>query len=231
MVRIWPQRLLDLRRDPQKSGSCFWAGCYVLGLQHDNNKLILDQRTAQTWEIQVERDRETPKNDCSIKTAVMTANEFKKANERNLIPCPRKWPRQSLSVDRERFPSIHQNDDFEQPKKLTKYQKKSEQASNEEFNSQDPHRGLRTARAVLNRLKHDRTFSIDEFKVGYLDRHTEKVQEKPVAAWVTETTDDLFIPEHRIVWFKRCLPEGGEVLVWDKAQKIDRIFANPETEV
>jgi uncharacterized protein (UPF0248 family) len=158
----------------------------------------------------------------------MTVDEFREI--KNLIPSSREWPRPVLLVDWEKYSPVKQDDGVDQPKKASKHEKKDEQASNEEVNSQELHRGLRTARAVLNRLKHDRKFNIDEFKVGYEDRHTDKIQEKLVAAWVTETTDDLFIPEHRIVWFKKCPPHGGEVLVWDKAQKIDRIFADPETE-
>ena len=80
----------------------------------------------------------------------------------------------------------------------------------------------------MSRLRHDPSFNIDEYKVGYEDRHTDVIQEKPVAAWVRETTDDLFIPEHRIRWFKRCPVNGGEVLVWDKVLKIDRIFIHKE---
>jgi uncharacterized protein (UPF0248 family) len=220
--------LLDLERGPQKkSESSFWAGCYILGLRH-NNKLDSDQRIAKTWDLQVERDTETPKNDSAIKTVCMTVDEFREVKQ--VIPCSREWPRPVLPVDREKYSPVKQDDDVDQPKKAPKPQKNSKQVSNEEVIRQEYHRGLGTARAVLNRLKYDRTFNIDEFKIGYEDRHSDKIQEKPVAAWVTETTDDLFIPEHRIVWFKRCPPHGGEVLVWDKAQKIDRLFADPVTE-
>jgi uncharacterized protein (UPF0248 family) len=174
----------------------------------------------------VANDSIIPKNDCSVKTVCTNATDF---NDQNLIRCPRTWPRPELAVDRERSYLTKEDDGLDKPQKASRHQKRIEQPKSDE--SQVTSKGLRPARAVLNRLRHDPTFNIDEYKVGYLDRHTVVPQEKPVAAWATDTTDDLFIPEHRILYFKRCLANGEEVLMWHKAEKIDRIFTAGEMTV
>lgn len=78
---------------------------------------------------------------------------------------------------------------------------------------------LRQASDILNRLRYDREYNIDECIVGYKDRHTSKIKEKPAADWASETTDEEFIPEHRIEYFKR----DGEI-IWDKSSRIDKVF-------
>ena len=219
-VSFYPHRLLDLECDSRDSEAGYWAGCYVLGLRRDAGSTT-DMRVMNTWNLQVVADTVIPKEDCSVKIVYATASEF---NDKNLTICRRNWPRPELPVDREKNHMVKQDEGFNQPKKAPKNQKAKEQTSSEETASKEHSKGLRTARAVLSRLKHDPSFKIDEFKVGYEDRHTDVIQEKSVASWVRETTDDLFIPEHRIVWFKRCPANGEEVIVWDRASKIDRIF-------
>jgi uncharacterized protein (UPF0248 family) len=219
-VCLYPHRLLDLERDGRDSEGGYWAGCYILGLRR-NAESDSDRRVVNAWNLQVVADTVIPKEDCSVKTVYITANEF---NDKNLIICPRNWPRPELPVDREKNHMIKQEEGLDRPKKATKQQKNKENISNKEIGSKEHSKGLRTAKAVLSRLKHDPSFRIDEFKVGYEDRHTDVIQEKAVAAWVRETTDDLFIPEHRIVWFKRCLADGEDVVVWDRALRIDKIF-------
>jgi MJ1316 RNA cyclic group end recognition domain len=43
----------------------------------------------------------------------------------------------------------------------------------------------------------------------------------PMTLWVSETSDEDFIPQHRIKYFKRN--SDGEV-VWDREGRIDKIF-------
>jgi uncharacterized protein (UPF0248 family) len=77
---------------------------------------------------------------------------------------------------------------------------------------------LRRAIDVLNRLRHDREYSIDDFIVGYKDRHG-GVKEKAAAEWKIDTTHEEFIPEHRIEYFRK----KGDFM-WDKSTKIDKVF-------
>lgn len=45
----------------------------------------------------------------------------------------------------------------------------------------------------------------------------------PVSTWVRETTDEDFIPQHRIKYFKRN--SDGEI-VWDREGRIDKFFGS-----
>ena len=81
---------------------------------------------------------------------------------------------------------------------------------------------LRPARDVLSRLRWDEECDLSDFVVVYTDRFMGQ-QEKPASQWKTEPTDDEFISQHRIVAFKNR--RTGHV-VWDRAQKIDRIFGS-----
>ena len=65
---------------------------------------------------------------------------------------------------------------------------------------------------------------IDEFVVGYKDRHSARLMEKPAVQWAKDTTDEEFIPEHRIEYFKRCDKDGKEEVLWDKSLRLDKIF-------
>jgi uncharacterized protein (UPF0248 family) len=81
---------------------------------------------------------------------------------------------------------------------------------------------LRTAIDVLNRLRWDPDLDPDDHSIGYLDRF-EGIQEKRVSAWKTEQTDEEFIPQHRIAYFRK--KSTGDV-VWDKARRIDLVFGH-----
>ena len=78
---------------------------------------------------------------------------------------------------------------------------------------------LRPASEVLSRLRYERQHSIDDCIVGYRDRHLSKMQEKPAADWILETTHEEFIPQHRIEFVKK----SGEI-IWDRKAKIDKLF-------
>jgi uncharacterized protein (UPF0248 family) len=85
--------------------------------------------------------------------------------------------------------------------------------------SQTP-RKLRPALDVLSRLKHDSALDLDDYVVGYTDRHA-GIQEKAAGEWVSESTDEEWIPQGRIQYFKR-VSDGKRV--WDRATKYDCVF-------
>jgi MJ1316 RNA cyclic group end recognition domain len=58
--------------------------------------------------------------------------------------------------------------------------------------------------------------------VGYLERF-EGIKEMPMTMWVAESSDEDFIPKHRIKYFKRT--SDGEV-VWDREERIDKLFGS-----
>ncbi|KAI0834085.1 hypothetical protein F5Y06DRAFT_178336 [Hypoxylon sp. FL0890] len=84
---------------------------------------------------------------------------------------------------------------------------------------------FRSAGDVLNRLRWDQAMDSSDYTVGYEDRFS-GVMERPVDSWKSETTHEEFIPEHRIVYFKR---KSDGVIVWDKEQRKDEIFGSGVT--
>lgn len=79
---------------------------------------------------------------------------------------------------------------------------------------------LRPALDVINRLKHDGQFDISDYLVVYEDRHS-GYQEKPVVEWKRDTTEETFIPQHRIVSFRRR--STGEI-VWSREKRFDKFM-------
>ncbi|OTA93706.1 hypothetical protein M434DRAFT_21305 [Hypoxylon sp. CO27-5] len=84
---------------------------------------------------------------------------------------------------------------------------------------------FRSASDVLNRLRWDQALDSSDYIVGYEDRFS-GVMERSVDSWKSETTHEEFIPEHRIVYFKR---KSDGVIVWDKEERRDEIFGSGVT--
>ena len=84
-------------------------------------------------------------------------------------------------------------------------------------------RSLRPAQDILSRLRHDPVLSLQSFTIAYIDRH-EGQMEMPLSCWKgSEVTDEDFIPQHRILWFKR---DKDGVKVWDRKERLDLIFGS-----
>ena len=81
---------------------------------------------------------------------------------------------------------------------------------------------LRPALDVLNRLRYDPNLDEEDHVVGYRDRH-DGVQELCVSLWKSDTTDEEFIPQHRIKYFKR---RSDGVVVWDRFMRLDLVFGS-----
>ncbi|KAI1143143.1 hypothetical protein F5Y05DRAFT_143909 [Hypoxylon sp. FL0543] len=84
---------------------------------------------------------------------------------------------------------------------------------------------FRSASDVLNRLRWDQAIDSSDYMVGYEDRFS-GVMERSVDSWKSETTHEEFIPEHRIVYFKR---KSDGAVVWDKEERRDEIFGSGVT--
>lgn len=79
---------------------------------------------------------------------------------------------------------------------------------------------FRAAVDVINRLQWDDSLDSSDYMVGYEDRFT-GAREKALEQWKTEQTDDEFIPQHRILYFRR---KSDGVVVWERRSRIDGIF-------
>lgn len=89
---------------------------------------------------------------------------------------------------------------------------------------------LRPAKDILSRIRHDPDLGGESaYVVGYVDRHERHPLEMDVAEWckggVGDVTDEEFIPQHRILYFRRK-GDGEGRKVWDRARRLDRIFGS-----
>jgi uncharacterized protein (UPF0248 family) len=81
---------------------------------------------------------------------------------------------------------------------------------------------LRSAVDALNRIRWDVGMDSSDYLVGYEDRFI-GAQEKALDSWRTEQTDEEFIPQHRILYFKR---KSDGVVVWDRRSRVDTLFGS-----
>jgi uncharacterized protein (UPF0248 family) len=81
---------------------------------------------------------------------------------------------------------------------------------------------LRPASDVLSRLRWDPQLSPSDYIVGYEDRFL-GAKEMSLEKWKSESTDDEFIPLHRILYFRRRV-DG--VVVWDRRSRVDKVFGS-----
>ncbi|KAL5342442.1 hypothetical protein BJX70DRAFT_321949 [Aspergillus crustosus] len=79
---------------------------------------------------------------------------------------------------------------------------------------------LRPAADILNRLVWDERYDSTDFVIGYEDRFEGRM-EASLNSWKRESTDEEFIPQHRILFIKR---KSDWDIVWDRRRRIDKIF-------
>jgi uncharacterized protein (UPF0248 family) len=85
---------------------------------------------------------------------------------------------------------------------------------------------LRPASDVLNRLRWDPSLDPSEYIIGYEDRFL-GARETGLEKWKTEQTDEEFIPQHRILYFKKRGGDDGKgEVVWERATRIDKVFGS-----
>lgn len=81
---------------------------------------------------------------------------------------------------------------------------------------------FRTATDVLNRLRWDASYDQSDFVVGFEDRFL-GAMERGLDLWKSEQTDEEFIPQHRILYFRRS---SDGVVVWERRTRTDLVFGS-----
>jgi uncharacterized protein (UPF0248 family) len=85
---------------------------------------------------------------------------------------------------------------------------------------------LRPASDVLHRLRWDPNLDPSNYIIGYEDRFL-GARETGLEKWKTEQTDDEFIPQHRILYFKKKGGDDGKgEVVWERVTRIDKVFGS-----
>ncbi|OJD31298.1 uncharacterized protein BKCO1_500002 [Diplodia corticola] len=78
---------------------------------------------------------------------------------------------------------------------------------------------LRPATDILHRLRWDANLHSADYVVGYVDRFL-GTREIPLDRWKVEQTDEEFIPQHRILYFRR---RSDGARVWDREARFDAL--------
>ena len=81
---------------------------------------------------------------------------------------------------------------------------------------------------VLHRLQWDSDLDVSQYLIGYLERF-EGIKEIPAWSWISESTDEEWIPQHRIKYFKKIHGGAEHEVVWDREKRVDKIFNTGST--
>lgn len=244
-VRIWPQRLAD--GSTTEPGSRDPNGFYLFGISLAESG-TLDPSSATTLQSSLtsclrtfERELHGNERYYDPTTSFISVSHTKKSQlPSSIIRDPFTWPDGGIDNEvsddeaeeeqveeasiQEEETSTSARDSWEGFQAISSAQRKRDAAAKPKHAPHVPAGKLRTSSDVYNRLIWDNTGSVtkDGYVIGYEDRF-KGIKETPLTAWKRETSDESFIPFHRIVYFKRVI-DG--VNVWDKRTKVDLVFGS-----
>ena len=227
-VRIWPARFADRTGGETET---YYHGCYLIGLSRneDNDEFgtkeeraharITVEKTFERFLTQVQaNEKYFDQSTCWIGATLAKPWEIK-----DLTLDIREWGDDTMEIepDSEEEDDLDPDEDAEVAPSSRKLPiRRGASPSQTPVSSSK----LRPASDVLNRLRWDPSLDPSDYIVGYEDRFL-GAKETSLERWKTEQTDDEFIPQHRVLYFKKKGDEGGEI-VWERATRVDRIFGS-----
>lgn len=236
-ARIWPQRFIDshdTKNVESNSGeSLEYHGCYLIGLDCVEPKIEVNEdasldslhRALALFSDRIRGDAiHYDPNTSWIGTSVVDGDLT------NLEPDRSQVGENAGDGGFDDFDSDDEDEDEDEDEEAEEeisYQLPSRsKVGSQHAQSTQPSKAstgkLRTSTDVMNRIRWDPNLDSSDFIVGYDDRFT-GIQEKKFEEWKSELTDEEFIPQHRVMYFKRR--SDGEI-VWDRRLRVDKIFGN-----
>lgn len=200
-VRPWPRPLTD---ETIKGDHMAYEGCWLIGLSSncDNSLPENDVRDALAqWNGSISQSSRYSRATMDIHAEIQSELELFHQRDDN-----RQWPRPIIEPE----PSSRNE---------TAVGNTAKKVEKPKIISGAPGK-LRPALDVLSRLKYDAQFDLDDYMVGYMDRHS-GIMEKPAANWIQEVSEEEWIPQSRIQHFRRV---SDNCVVWDRASKKDLVF-------
>ncbi|KAJ4351003.1 hypothetical protein N0V95_004237 [Ascochyta clinopodiicola] len=234
-VRLWPARFTD-SNSTTTSDNNDYHGCYLIGLQKAiNTPLRLsksDERRAAKQSLEKVIDkfltqlRMDEKNyDAStswVDASLATKHDIQ---TRELRLDDREWGDYAMEMEPDSDDEEELDDLDVEDAALSKLPDRSKPTSTLIPVSTTK---LRPASDVLNRLRWDPNLDPADYIIGYEDRFL-GARETSLEKWKTEQTDEEFIPQHRILYFRRKFNDEGDgrgELVWERATRIDKVFGS-----
>ena len=235
-ARIWPARFVDPDINTASEDTNDYQGCYLIGLERVGAATTKEdvQTALGGLRSALCRFEETMRADekyFDARTCWLGAEVVSRGDLGALVLDGREWG--EFAVGDDESESEEEEDDSEENdddhdilgRDLSSAKKKGKKKTKDAAAAAvvtGTGKKLRSATDVLNRLRWDPDLDSTDFVVGYEDRFL-GAQEKALEAWRTEKTDEEFIPQHRILYYKRR--SDGEV-VWDRGARKDVLFGS-----
>lgn len=227
-ARFWPARFVESTTAADE-GQDYYQGCYLIGLDKLDEKMSKDDLKAAFDNLQtlLGRFTEQIRGDetyFDANTSWMTANVVKKSELGPLKIDERDWGQ--YTANEEESSDEEENEELEDSLDEQEFgpSVSKKKGGKRQIIVRKPEGAgkLRTAVDVMNRLRWDPSLDSEDYIVGYEDRFV-GAQERALGAWKTEQTDEEFIPQHRILYYKR---KSDGVVVWEKKTRKDHIFGS-----
>lgn len=246
--RIWPARWMEKSgaRDTQEGDADDYQGCYLIGLGKIKQDMTVEDgrimrgtliSILSRFELMIRADNKY----YDEKTSWMSASVVKAADLKQLEVDAREWGEFAVGddeLDDEDDDDEEHNDQssasfspFSEgivdqdaiPWHLRKLPKPRTNSPRSATVPKTQGAGkFRTAADVLNRLRWDPSLDSGDYIVGYEDRFV-GARERGLEAWRSEQTDEEFIPQHRILHFKR---KSDGVILWERRTRTDLLFGS-----
>ncbi|OLN95647.1 Nuclear poly(A) polymerase 1 [Colletotrichum chlorophyti] len=229
-ARIWPARFVDVSMADTRDDQGDYQGSYLIGLEWmkisehpTKDELETAKSNLRTVLQQFEKLVLGDEKYFDPNTTWFSATIIKGSDLGNLQLDNREWG-EYVDEDEDSDTEDEEEDDEELDGLLAEKAAKTWQPLKKRTATTGPKPEgagkLRTALDVMNRLRWDPSIDSNDYLIGYEDRFLGP-QEKALSAWKSEQTDEEFIPQHRILWFKR---RSDQVVVWHRTERIDLLF-------
>lgn len=231
-ARIWPARFVD-RNTTEEAND--YQGSYLIGLDRlegpteqsvakDEVKVMMGtlRTVLEKFEGQIRGDEKY----FDSKFCWMSASLAKQTEVSNLRLDSREWGKYTIGDDES---EDEEDEDEAEPLEDTldsdmeTTSKRKKKPVPDTLPNRPAYAGkFRSSADVISRLRWDPEMDSSDYVVGYEDRFL-GIMERALDQWKAEQTDEEFIPQHRIEYFKR---KSDGVIVWDRKQRKDEVFGS-----
>ena len=216
-IRLWPERFVDNANEQPGTSSC-----YLLGWTQSDHQEIDDILASFTtiFERQLEAFGSFDATLCAVHCDRVLPTDVQ-----NFMPDPSKYNLHLITDE-----TKAEDGDDEVPRK-TRIRGNPEsisrpQAASPTAAGSSKKSPLRPALDVLNRIQHDPDFDVEDYVIGYHDRH-EGMKEMPFTKWQgKDISAEDFIPQHRIYY----VSTRNGLKVWDRMSMVDLVFYSGATD-
>lgn len=231
-ARIWPARFVD-RNTTEEAND--YQGSYLIGLDRlegpteqavakDEVKVMMGtlRTVLEKFEGQIRGDEKY----FDSKFCWMSASLAKQTEVSNLRLDSREWGKYTIgddeSEDEEDEDEAELLEDTLDSDMETTSKRKKKPVPDTLPNRPAYAGKFRSSADLISRLRWDPEMDSSDYVVGYEDRFL-GIMERALDQWKAEQTDEEFIPQHRIEYFKR---KSDGVIVWDRKQRKDEVFGS-----